>query len=78
MPASDSVPEVEFSDIVRGTADYFQVDKNSKDYLGSIKAPGAYSTEGELIVISACGRNQRNWEIKENVPKKTMARYPTA
>ena len=64
-PASDSVPEVEFSDIVRGTADYFQVDKNSKDYLGSIKAPGAYSTGGELIVISACGRNQRNWETKE-------------
>lgn len=63
---SDPESEVEFSEVMRGTDDKFPANKISKSYLRSIKAPGLYDKKGgELVVISACERDRKNWETKE-------------
>lgn len=63
-PEPDS--EVEVTSITRGTNDEFLANKNAKVYLSSIKAPAQYrGAGGEVIVISACERNKRNYETKE-------------
>lgn len=63
---SDPDSEVEFSDVLRGTNDTFLATKTSKSYLASIKAPDTYTRKGgDLVVISACERDRRNWETKE-------------
>lgn len=62
----DPESEVEWLNLVRGTADEFQVNTSVDTYLRSIRKPGAYSmTGGALTVISACESDQRNYECKE-------------
>ena len=40
--------------------------KINEAYLSSIKAPAKYKTTGgDLIVISACERNRKNYETQE-------------
>lgn len=66
MDDPDPESEVEFVNVVRGTNDEFLANKNSKQYLKSIKAPGFYADNGgELVVVSACQRNSKNWETRE-------------
>lgn len=63
-PETDS--EVEFTTVTRGTNDEFLANKTTKPYLSSIKAPAQYKVKGgEIIVISACERNKKNYETKE-------------
>ena len=58
--------DVEFSETVRGAKDEFMAEGASKTYLRSIKGPGQYSSSGgELIVISACQRDRKNYECTE-------------
>lgn len=62
----DPESEVEFSSISRGTNDEFLASGPSKAYLKSIEVPADYDEEGgELIVISACERDHKNWETIE-------------
>lgn len=63
-PEPDS--EVEFTSVTRGSDIMFPSTKESKAYLRSIKAPAQYKgTGGEVIVISACERDKKNYETKE-------------
>lgn len=64
----DQEPEgdLEFTSVTRGAKDEFIANKTSRAYLRSIKAPAQYKgTGGEIIVISACERDRKNYETKE-------------
>lgn len=63
MDDQDSDSDYEFTSTSRGTDDQFFANKTTKPYLKSIKAPGIYKKDGgELLVISACERDRKNWE----------------
>lgn len=63
---SDPDSETEYTLVVRGTNDKFPADDITKEYLSSIKSPEQFHEDGaEVVIISACGRNNRNWETKE-------------
>lgn len=63
MDDQDPDSDYEFTSTPRGTNDEFLANKNNRQYLSSIKAPESYkSNGGEVLVISACERDRKNWE----------------
>lgn len=62
----DPESEVEWSDTTRGTDDRFQVNNAVRTYLRNIKKPVSYTSQGgNIIIISACGRDKKNYECKQ-------------
>lgn len=57
--------EIEYVNTTRGAVNVLMANDVSKSYLSSIKKPGQYAKNGgKLVVISACSRKSKNYEIK--------------
>lgn len=63
----DPESEVEWVSTVRGTDEEFILDRKSKGYLSNkLDKPGNFSKNGcKITAISACERNNKNYECKE-------------
>lgn len=71
--APDPDSPVEMIDVTRGTGDEFPANDITREYLSSIQAPGQYAEAGgEMVVISACERNRKNYECRD---KETGVSY---
>ena len=62
----DSESDVEWLKTTRGTDDEFQANKSAETYLRSIITPGNYTSGGgNIMIISACESDNKNYECKE-------------
>ena len=62
--------EVDWLNTTRGTDDEFPANKVTTPYLSTIKAPGKYTGQGQLLIISACESEERNSECKDRYSGK--------
>lgn len=72
--SDDYNPEykVEWVNTVRGTEDEFEANQITKPYLQTIRRPGKYNSGfGTLTAISACERDQRNYECRDKYSGKS-------
>lgn len=64
--------DVEWVKTVRGTEDEFEANQFTKSYLQTIRKPGKYNSGfGTLTAISACERDQRNYECMDKYSGKS-------
>lgn len=62
----DAQSDVEWVGDTRGTDDEFTADLSGNTYLKTIKKPGQYTPGyGSITIISACGRDTKNYECKD-------------
>lgn len=65
-----SAEDMEIMGPIRGTVDVFK--PKSEKYLKLIPVPKKYSKGGQMIILSACKYNERNFEYKDPVSGKIM------